>query len=139
MQDFQNQLKYYQNVENCSIFSHVPFHFWKSSVWGPEKTNVAIIPIKQLIFKNEKSHVKKFNSFQYFGNILTDYESHAFKFFRIGLTHAFILTEKFKNQQNLQFFCSENSFWKKTLLGSASNWLFWTHFWIPCAILLSKT
>ena len=57
-----------------------------------------------MIFKNEKAHVKKLNRFQHFGNILTDSESPAFKFFRIGLTHAFILTEKFKNQQNLRFF-----------------------------------
>jgi hypothetical protein len=57
-----------------------------------------------MIFKNEKAHVKKLNSFQHFGNISTDSESPAFKFFRIGLTHAFIFTEKFKNQQNLQSF-----------------------------------
>ena len=54
-----------------------------------------------MIFKNEKAHVKKLNSFQHFGNILTDSESPAFKFVRIGLTYAFIFTEKFKNQQNL--------------------------------------
>ena len=53
---------------------------------------VAIITIKQLIFKNEKSHVKKLNSFQHFSNILTDSESPALKFFRTGLTYAFILT-----------------------------------------------
>ena len=48
-----------------------------------------------MIFKNEKSHVKKLNSFQHFGNILTDSESPAFKFFRTGLTYAaFILTKK---------------------------------------------
>ena len=27
----------------------------------------------------------------------------------------------------------------KIILGNAGNWLFWTHIWIPCAILLSKT
>ena len=56
-----------------------------------------------MIFKNEKAHVKKLNSFQHFGNILTDSESPAFKFVRIGLTYAFILTEKIKNQQNILF------------------------------------
>ena len=57
-----------------------------------------------MIFKNEKAHVKKLNSFQHFGNILTDSKSPAFKFVRIGLTYAFIFTEKFKNQQNILFF-----------------------------------
>ena len=46
-----------------------------------------------MIFKNEKSQVEKLNSFQHFGNILTDFESLAFKFFRTGLTYAFILKE----------------------------------------------
>ena len=63
-----------------------------------------MITIKQMIFKNEKSHVKKLFSFQHFGIILTDSESPAFKFFRIGLTYAFILAKKFKNQQNIRFF-----------------------------------
>ena len=31
-----SNLKYYQNVKNSSIVSHVTFHFWKSCVWGPE-------------------------------------------------------------------------------------------------------
>ena len=106
MQDFQNQLKYYQNIENCSIFSNVTFHFWKLCVWGPEKPNVAIIAIKQLIFKNEKSHVKKLNSFQCFGNILTDSESLAFQIFSTGLT---------KGQTKLKwFFQADNSSKKGT-------------------------
>ena len=68
MRGFQNKLKYYKNVENCLIFSHATFHFRKSSVRGPEKANVAIKALKQLIFKNEKSHVNKLNRFQHFGN-----------------------------------------------------------------------
>ena len=51
-----------------------------------------------MIFKNAKAHVK------HFGNISTDSESPAYKFVRIGLTYAFIFTEKFKNQQNILFF-----------------------------------
>ena len=39
-------------VDNCSIFPHVTFYFWKFDVWGPEK------PTKQLIFWNKKSHFK---------------------------------------------------------------------------------
>ena len=57
----QKQSKYHQNVENLIKKLHVTFYFFKSCVWGPEKPNVAIIAIKQLIFKNEKSHVKKMN------------------------------------------------------------------------------
>ena len=38
-----------------------------------------------MIFKNQKAHVKKLNSFQHFGNISTDSESPAIKFFRTGL------------------------------------------------------
>ena len=43
-----------------------------------------------MIFKNKKSDEKKMNSFQHFGNILTDSESHAIKFLRTGLTYAHI-------------------------------------------------
>ena len=58
-----------------------------------------------MIFKNEKAQVKKLNSFQHFGNILTDSESPAFKFVRIGLlTYAFIFTEKFKINKTSNFF-----------------------------------
>ena len=57
-----------------------------------------------MIFKNEKAHVKKLNSFQHFGNILTDSESPAFKFVRIGLTYAFIFTEKFKINKTSNLF-----------------------------------
>ena len=48
--------------------------------------------------------MKKLLSFQHFGNISTDSISPAFEFFRTDLTYAFILTEKFKNQQNIQLF-----------------------------------
>ena len=47
---------------------------------------------------------EKFEQFSTFWKILTDSESPTFKIFRIGLTYAFILAEKFKNQQNIQFF-----------------------------------
>ena len=44
-------------------------------------------------------------NFQHFGNISTDSErpDHIF-FLKTGLIYAFILTKKFKNQQNIQFF-----------------------------------
>ena len=47
--------------------------------------------------------------------------------------------QKNNNLIFLWFFWAENSFLKKIVLGSVGNWLFWTHIWIPCAILLSKT
>ena len=50
-----------------------------------------------MIFKNEKSHVKKLNSFQHFGNILTDSESPAIKFFRTGLTFNYFPFPIFHN------------------------------------------
>ena len=46
--------------------------------------------IKQLIFKNKKSHVKKLNSFQHFVNITTNSKSPAIKFFKTGLMYAYI-------------------------------------------------
>ena len=53
-------------------------------------------------------------SFQYFANFSTDPGSPEIKFFRTGLTYAFILTEKLKYQQNIHFFddfySPENSF-----------------------------
>ena len=33
---------------------------------------------------------------------------------------------------------AKNSFLKKSLIGGNGNWLFWTHFWIPYAILVLK-
>ena len=39
---------------------------------------------------DKKSRMKKFISFQHFGNILTDSESPAFKFVRIGLTYRIV-------------------------------------------------
>ena len=65
-------------------------------------------------------------------------------FFNILVIFQLILNAlQFKNQQNVQlfwwFYCSKNSFLKKSLLGSAGNWFFWTHFWIPYVILVLKT
>ena len=63
------------------------------------------------------------NSFQHFGNISTDSKSPAFEFFRTDLKYAFILTEKFKNQQNIQLFgdfALETGFWKNST-GSMGN------------------
>ena len=67
-----------------------------------------------MISTNEKSNVKKLNSFQHFGNILANSESPAFKFFRIGLTYTHILTEKFKINKMSNFF-------EKKILRSAGN------------------
>ena len=98
MQDFQNYLKYYQNVENWTIFSHVTLKIGCSDDFQKWKVTLKIL-----------------NSFQHFGNILTDSECPAFKFFRTGLTCAFILTEKFKNQQNVDdFFLPKTVFWKNS-------------------------
>ena len=41
-------------------------------------------------FRNEKSHVKKFYSFQNFVDFSTDSDSPALKFFRTGLRFAHI-------------------------------------------------
>ena len=41
-------------------------------------------------FRNEKSHVKKLYSFQYFVNFSTDSGSAALKFFRTGFRYAHI-------------------------------------------------
>ena len=118
MQDFQNHLKYYQNVENCSIFLNVTFHIWKSCVWGPEKANLAICNNnKTTDFQKWCENIEQFS---------TDSESPAFKFFKTGLTYAFILAEKFKNQQNFRiFFAPKTVYWKKIVLGSihTENWL----------------
>ena len=56
------------------IFETQVFEVYKNPI-------VAIIPIKQLIFKNKKSHVKKLNCFQHFVNISTDSKSSTIKFF----------------------------------------------------------
>ena len=74
MQDFQDLLKNYQNIENIFrtglIYAHI-------------------------LTKNSK--IKKRSDFldiwifQYFGNFSTDPGSPAIKFFRTGLTYAFIL------------------------------------------------
>jgi hypothetical protein len=52
--------------------------------------NETLVAIKQLIFKNKKSHVKKLNSFQHFVNITTNSKSPAIKFFKTGLMYAYI-------------------------------------------------
>ena len=111
-------------------------HIWKSCVWGPEKGNVAITAIKQLIFKNRKSHAKKLNSLQYFGHILTDNEIPAIKCFRTGLLkYACMKIQKLTRCLIfLMIFGAENSFLKKLVLNSVNNWLFWTHFWIPFTV-----
>ena len=103
---------------------------------------VAIIPMKQLIFKNKKSHVKKLKIFQHFVNISTDSKSSAIKSFKNGLImHIYWPKNSKLNKTSnfLWFFVPKISFLKKSLLGSACNWLFWTHFWIPYAILVLKT
>jgi hypothetical protein len=41
-------------------------------------------------FRNKKSHVEKFYSFQYFVDFLTDLDSPDLKFFRIGPKFAHI-------------------------------------------------
>jgi len=69
-QDFQNQLKYYQNVKNWSIFSYVTFYFWKSVFWGLEKPIVAITARKHLIFKRKSCIWKNWSVF----NILVIFE-----------------------------------------------------------------
>ena len=51
----------------------------------------------------------------------------------------FKIQKSTKHQIFWWFFCSENSFLKKSLLGGDGNWLFWTHFWIPYGILFPKT
>ena len=43
----------------------------------------------------EKSHVKKFYSFQLFVNLSTDSDSPEIKFFRTGSNHADIFVYKF--------------------------------------------
>ena len=88
---FENQLFY------C-YYSYIRL-FWTSNRW----------------FSKMKSH--KIEQFSTFWNILSDSESPAFKIFRTGLTYAFMLTRKFKNQQNVQFFddcfAPKTVFWKK--------------------------
>ena len=42
-------------------------------------------------------------------------------------------------KSHMKKYWSKNSVLKKSLLGRVGNWLFWTHFWIPCVIRLSKT
>ena len=52
--------------------------------------------IKGSNFKNEKSHVKKFYSFQLFVNFSTDSDSPAIKFFRTGSKYADICIKVLK-------------------------------------------
>ena len=89
------------------------------------------------------SYNSKIKKCKFFSILVNDSKSPAIKVFKTGLIYPYILPWKFKNQQNFQFFwwffCPKNSFLKKSLLGSVCNWLFWTHFRIPWAILLWKT
>ena len=48
-------------------------------------------------FRNKKSHVEKFYSFQYFVDFSTDLDSPDLKFFRTGLKLAHIFEQHFQN------------------------------------------
>ena len=82
---------------------------------------VAIKAIKQLIFKNKKWHVKKWNSFQHFVNISTDSKSSAIIFFKTGLIYAYIFDIKIQKSTKypifLMIFCAENQFFEKIITG----------------------
>ena len=48
-------------------------------------------------FRNKKSHVEKFYSFQYFVDFSTDLDSPDLKFFRTGPKFAHIFEQHFQN------------------------------------------
>ena len=48
-------------------------------------------------FRNKKSHVGKFYSFQYFVDFSTDFDSPDLKFFRTGPKFAHIFEQYFQN------------------------------------------
>ena len=75
-----------------------------------------------MIFKNEKVHVKKLNSFQHFGNILTDSEV-----LHLNLSELVLLmhlysekNSKFNKTSDIfdDFFASKTVFWKKHYWGA---------------------
>ena len=61
----------------------------------PGQQKLANAKIEGSNVKNEKSHVKKFFSFQLFVNFSTDSDSSAIKFFRTGSKYAYIFIQKF--------------------------------------------
>ena len=77
-----------------------------------------------MIFKNEKAHVKKLNSFQHFGNILTDSEV-----LHLNLSELVLLMHLYSQKNSkinktlifLMVFSLQKQVFEKTLLGSASN------------------
>ena len=52
-------LKYFQNVENCSIFSHVTFHFWKSVLFYCHYSYIRLFWTSNRWFSKRKSKMWK--------------------------------------------------------------------------------
>ena len=61
-----------------------------SKTWTAKVGFLANAKIEVFNFRNKKSHVKKFYSFQYFVDFSTDSDSPALKIFRTGLRFAHI-------------------------------------------------
>ena len=74
-----------------------------------------------MIFKNEKAHVKKLNSFQHFGNILTDSDVLHLNLSELVLLMHLYSQKNSKINKTLIFSIRKQFFEKKTLQGSASN------------------
>ena len=84
-------------------------------------TLYSVIPIKQLIFKNKKSHVKKLKRFQHFVNISTDSKSSVNNFF-LNWSYLCIyidikIQKSTKHPIFLMIFCAENVFFEKIITG----------------------
>jgi hypothetical protein len=66
----------------------------------PEQPKVGVLAnakIEVFNFRNKKSHVEKFYSFQYFVDFSTDLDSPVLKFFRTGPRFAHIFEQLFQN------------------------------------------
>ena len=118
-------------------FFHITFYFWKSGVWGLEKPIAAK-------YNSKKTHdIKSHMKFCFYFNILVIFQLILIvlqlMFFKLVLFIHMYCQKNSKINKTFNFvddfFCAENSFLKKALLGRFCNWLFWTHFWIPYAVL----
>ena len=130
-------------LQTDKFFQYVTFYFCKSVVSGLEKPIVTITARKNLIFKKKSCTWRNWSVFNILAIFQLILKVLELDFLKTGLNYSYILAIEIQKSTKRQifwwFFCSENNFLEKSLLGRVWNWLFWTLFSIPYAILVLKT
>ena len=142
-----------QQLHNCVRFFTTSWGYWEHAFWIPgarpmflkpklheESKNgfktISCRPYPVMIFSKNcfwcKKIIKKIRRFDDFWTFMAMYmiTLHQFK---KKLQEAQNQLKYYQNVKNWSIFSYV------TLLGRDDNWLFWTHFWIPYAILVLKT